>query len=78
MGLKLEELWKKANCQKSLKVRYINWDHRTKYFEIHDYSQDKKRLIGKLDNGEDISFSPASDHWILYEERIEDDLPRAV
>lgn len=78
MGRKLAEIWKQSNQQKSLKVRYINWDHRTKYFEIHDYSEDLKKFVGKLDCGEEISFSPVSDHWVLYEDNIENDLPRAV
>ncbi len=77
MGQHLEELWIESQHKKDLKVRYVNWDHRTKYFEIHNYSPDKKLIVGKLDNGEEISFPLISQHWVLYEEEMEH-FPKAV
>ncbi len=62
----LEQLWELAGSKRGVKVRYIDWNHRWKYFEIHGKDSAGKNLVGVLCTGESISFDKDSRHWILY------------
>jgi hypothetical protein len=60
----LKELWIKPGAQPGLKVRYQDWNHRWKYFEITDVKDG--RVEGKLCTGEKISYPATSRHWLVY------------
>jgi hypothetical protein len=62
----LDYVWKMAGRPKNLKVRFQDWSYQTKYFTLMGESEDGKRFIGKLDNGEKISYSKKSKGWALY------------
>lgn len=74
----LERVWQQSGREKSLKVRFHDWSHQIKYFEILGESEDGKRLVGKLDNGEKISFSKKSKGWDIYWARDEYQQAHAV
>lgn len=69
---RLGDLWAAANYKKHTRVRYIGWDFRNKFFEIHQYSDCFTKIQGALDTGERMSFSVDSDNWILYESGAEE------
>lgn len=61
----IEKVWKSAG-RKQVKVRFNDWTQQIKYFMILGESTDGKRLIGKLDSGEKMSFSKRSRGWTIY------------
>lgn len=61
----IEKVWKSSGCR-PVKVRFNDWTQQIKYFHILGESPDGKRLIGKLDSGEKMSFSKRSRGWTLY------------
>lgn len=67
----IEQLWRRSNEKKGLKVRFNDWNYSIKYFTIVGESSDAKRLVGKLDNGEAISFSKKSRGWSFYSTEAE-------
>jgi hypothetical protein len=77
MLTKIDTLWKQNQLEKNLKVRFRDWNYKIKYFMIQAYSDDKKKIIGVLDNGETISFDCENMGWELYFEGSEY-LARAV
>lgn len=62
----LAQLWRLTGKRENLKVRFNDWNHTIKYFTINGVSQDGKRFLGELDNGENLSFSTHSKGWQLY------------
>ena len=67
----IEQLWRRAGEKNGLKVRFNDWDYKIKYFTISGESTDAKRLVGKLDNGEAISFNKKSRGWSVYSNEAE-------
>lgn len=67
----LERVWRQNGQRKHMKVRFNDWTQHIRWFEIHGESPDHRRLLGRLDNGERISFSKKSRGWILYYEEAE-------
>lgn len=67
----IEQLWRRSNEKKGLKVRFNDWNYNIKYFTIAGESSDAKRFVGKLDNGEAISFSKKSRGWSFYSTEAE-------
>jgi hypothetical protein len=63
----LERVWLSSGRKSHVKVRFHDWTHQIKYFTILGESEDGKRFIGTLDNGEKISYSKKSKGWRLYE-----------
>jgi hypothetical protein len=70
-------LWIQHDKKKNLKVRFEDWGHQIKYFTILAESDCGRRLVGKLDTGEPMSFSKISRGWALYGEGSES-IARAV
>lgn len=62
----LERVWKTSGKRPQMKVRFNDCTQHIKFFEIHGESLDGKRLIGKLDSGEKMSFSKKSLGWSVY------------
>jgi hypothetical protein len=62
----LASIWHRNAQKNGLKVRFLDWNHTIKFFLITGESEDGKRLVGKLDNGESISFAKFSRGWALY------------
>lgn len=62
----LEWCWRMSGRKKSLRVRFSDWTHEIKYFEIMGVSADGRRFVGKLDNGERMSFPKNSFGWSIY------------
>jgi len=58
-----------------LRLRYIGWDHRQKYFSPQKLDKEGVEVLGKLDNGEKVSFPFDSDFWVHYEEGMENSTP---
>lgn len=54
------------------KLRYVGWDHKVKYFTPISLDEKRKEIQGKLDCGEQISYSQDSSFWVNYEEGMED------
>ena len=65
-------LWKTQGKKFGIKVRYVDWGHRFRYFEIKRYDANQKRFYGVLDTGEIMSYALDSDHWKIYEDGDED------
>lgn len=63
----LETVWRTSGRKSHLKVRFYDWTHQIKYFVIMGESEDGKRFVGVLDNGERMSFRKKSRGWCLYE-----------
>lgn len=61
-------LWRENKETTDLKLRYCDWNHRTKYVRIVGESSDGASLIGVLANGEEVSFPKTSDFWHVYQE----------
>ncbi len=64
--MSLEKIWKAAG-KKNVKVRFCDWTHQIKYFQIMGESSDGLRFVGTLDNGEKMSYPKKSNGWALYE-----------
>lgn len=62
----LAGVWHRHGQKLGLKVRFLDWNHTIRFFMITGESEDGKRLVGKLDNGESISFAKFSRGWALY------------
>lgn len=62
----LERVWVRSGRETHLRVRFIDWNHRIKYFTILGESTDGKRFVGLLDNGEKMSYPKKSKGWSLY------------
>ncbi len=62
----LDNIWRTSGQKNGLKVRFVDWNHSIKYFTVTGESEDGKRLVGKLDNGESMSFSKSSRGWMVY------------
>ena len=76
-ALTIEKLWMKSGKKKNLRVRFRDWSYRIKYFSIEGYNPEKSRIIGRLDNGEVMSFCVRSEGWTLYHPGLEE-FARAV
>jgi hypothetical protein len=63
----LEQLWQRNGKKAGLKVRYQDWNHRWKYFEIEGYDESKRLIKGKLCTGEYICYPAESQHWVVYQ-----------
>lgn len=62
----LERVWRMSGMNEPIKVRFYDWTHQIRWFEIHGESLDGRRLMGKLDSGEKISFPKKSKGWSEY------------
>jgi hypothetical protein len=65
------KVWKKYGKLLNLRLRFCDWNHEIKYFQVLGESQDGKRLLGCLDTGEKISFSKKSIGWNIYQDEQE-------
>lgn len=73
LGQSLSQWWQSFTQQgKVLKLRYVGWDHRTRFFTPKNLSQGEDHVEGVLDNGEVISFPVNSDFWVQYDEGMEE------
>lgn len=66
--MSLERVYKMAGQKTNCKVRFCDWGHRIKFFQIMGESSDGRRFVGVLDSGEKISFSKKSKGWQVYTE----------
>lgn len=73
----LDELWNATDKKSGLKFRFVDWNHKTRYFIVAKQSPDGSHLEGELDCGTKISFPVSSDFWVDYHEGDEFS-PRAV
>lgn len=73
----LSDLWLECDKKNGSKFRFIDWNHKTRFFTAEKESQDKTHLDGKLDCGTEISFPMNSDFWADYHDGDEFS-PRAV
>lgn len=60
-------LWLGQNRRKNLRVRFEDWGNQISYFTIMGESECGRRLVGRLDTGEAMSFSKISRGWVLFE-----------
>jgi hypothetical protein len=70
--MKLMELWMKSGQKKGLKVRWLDWNYRHRFFEIKNLDSKEQCFHGTLDCGESMTYSSESPHWCLYLEGDED------
>lgn len=62
----LERVWRQSGQKGHVKVRFNDWTHEIKYFIIVGESEDGRRFVGVLDNGERMSYPKKSKGWSLY------------
>lgn len=62
----LKELWDKCGQDPHQKFRFIDWNHKTKYFQIIKLLPDGQSCLGRLDCGENLTLSLTSDFWVEY------------
>ena len=62
----LENLWINRGKSPEAKFRYVDWNFRTKYFQIEGITKDGKYFRGKLDCGTEAIFPRNSDFWSDY------------
>jgi hypothetical protein len=74
----LDSIWRSSGKQKLLRVRFNDWTHQIRYFQIFGESEDGKRLVGRLDTGEKMSFSKKSKGWSYYDVNDEFDQAHAI
>ena len=60
-------LWLGQKSPKNLRVRFEDWGNQIKFFTIMGESECGRRLVGRLDTGEPMSFSKISRGWVLFE-----------
>lgn len=60
-------LWLGQNSPKNLRVRFEDWGNQISYFTIMGESECGRRLVGRLNTGEPMSFAKFSRGWQLYE-----------
>ena len=63
---KLRDLLNQGSLN-GLRVRYVDWNHRIRYFQVEKLDSDG-RVHGQLDDGEAMHFASESDFWRLYNE----------
>lgn len=66
--MNLKELWQTQGAKFGLKVRFRDWDHRTKYFVIEEFDEQMQVFSGKLSTGEKINYDASSYPWKMYYE----------
>jgi len=71
--MQLKDLWHQSNTKVGIKVRFIDWGHQQRYFEIHGHNQEKAIFFGVLDSGEKASYPEDSNFWKFYVEGSEMD-----
>jgi hypothetical protein len=62
----LKVLWRNCGENPQQKFRFVDWNHRTKFFQIKGITQDQRNFHGKLDNGEELFIPIESDFWVEY------------
>lgn len=62
----LESVWNMSDMKGGVRVRFNDWTHQIRWFEIHGETSDGHCLRGELDNGEKITYSKQSKGWIEY------------
>lgn len=73
----LGQLWKNVNYSSKTKFRFLDWNHKTKYFQISGLSHDGKSYLGILNTGEAYEIPVDSQFWAEYYPGDEDNA-RAV
>lgn len=72
LGQSLGQWWQSFSEHKEeLKLRYVGWDHRIRFFTPKSISKAQDHVEGTLDNGEVISFPVDSNFWVQYDEGME-------
>ena len=69
--MKLKELWLSQNETKGIKVRYLDWNYKIRFFTIKSYDEKRNMFSGSLDTSEDIYISGNTGPWKLYEDEDE-------
>jgi hypothetical protein len=64
----LLEIWQKADKKKPLRVRFQDWNHRWRYFIVHNFDEERQMFIGVLDNQEKVEYLASSSFWKEYQE----------
>jgi hypothetical protein len=60
-------------AEEALKLRYVGWDHKTRFFSPQTLDEDKGQVSGVLDCGELISFPVESAFWVKYNDGMENE-----
>jgi hypothetical protein len=63
----LINIWEQSEKKPGLKVRYIDWDYRVKFFEIQSFDKAKLLFEGILCTGEKVTYEANSKFWALFE-----------
>lgn len=73
----LKEWWSQRDeaSQKNeeFKVRYIGWDHKTRFLKLLKFDDKTDRVIGQLDCGKEVSYPAQSRFWVQYDEGMENE-----
>ena len=73
----LKKWWTTKNEKSDVKVRYIGWDHNTRFLKLLKFDDESGLVEGELDCGKKMQFSASGDYWVAYDEGMENEA-RAV
>ncbi len=70
----LKEWWAKRDESKSeVKVRYIGWDHNTRFLKLLKFDDQANLIEGELDCGKKMNFSASGKNWVAYDDGMENE-----
>ncbi len=74
MKVQTLETWWQLFLEKGeeIRLRYLDWDHKTRFFTPKKMNEAGTHVEGELDNGEVINFPVTSQFWQEYHEGMED------
>ena len=77
--LSLKEWWsdKLSDKKQDLKLRYLGWDHNTRFLTLLKFDDKSDSIIGRLDSGEKVTYPASSSFWVAYDDGMENEA-RAV
>ncbi len=68
----LKEWWStKTEDGADFRVRYIGWDHKTRFLKLLKFDDKTGCVIGQLDCGKEVSYPADSRFWVEYDEGME-------
>jgi len=71
--LSLKQWWshQSNNQNTEIKVRYIGWDHKTRFLKLLKFDDQADCIIGELDCGKKVRYPSNSRFWVEYDEGMD-------
>jgi hypothetical protein len=72
--LTLKQWWhQKEEANSEMKLRYLGWDHKTRFFKLLKFDDKTNSIEGELDCGKKVSFAANSEFWVAYDDGMENE-----